>query len=229
MFALLGRLGPGIVFAAMAIGVSHLVHSTKAGAEYGLSLLGIVILASVIKYPLYRFAVQYSAITGKSLLYSYQESGVFSKWILIISVLIDLFISTAAVSLITAGVIKYVTGVGLDSIWIVLLVFLALCIILIASGYGLFEKFSKFMVFIFTFFCFVTVAMIAPDGFKSTTSLFPNIEITSGFLLFIVAMAGWMPNPPSASFFLSAWSAAKYKKMLLKSRLNKPLRIFYLI
>jgi Mn2+/Fe2+ NRAMP family transporter len=210
MFALLSRLGPGIVFAAMAIGVSHLVQSTRAGAEYGLSLLVLVIFASLVKYPLFRFAVQYSAITGKSLLYVYKETGVYAKWLLILSVLIDLFISTAAVSLLTAGIIKYVLGLSLDDIWIVLLVFLSLCSLLIASGYGLFEKFSKVMVFAFTILCFITVAIIAPDGFNSTSSLFPDIEITSGFLLFLVAMAGWMPNPPSASFFLSAWSAVKH-------------------
>ncbi|WP_426369550.1 NRAMP family divalent metal transporter [Pseudocolwellia sp. HL-MZ7] len=212
MFALLGRLGPGIVFAAMAIGVSHLVQSTRAGAEYGLSLLALVILASLLKYPLFRFAVQYSAITGKSLLYVYKDTGFYAKWLLIISVLIDLFISTAAVALLTAGVIKYVLGLSLADIWVVLIVFACLCSLLIASGYGLFEKFSKFMVFTFTILCFITVAIIAPDGFNSTTSLFPNIEITSGFLLFLVAMAGWMPNPPSASFFLSAWSAVKHNK-----------------
>lgn len=210
MFALLSRLGPGIVFAAMAIGVSHLIQSTRAGAEYGLSLLAIVVLASLIKYPLFRFAVQYSAITGKSLLHVYKDTGFYAKWLLILSVLIDMFIATAAVSLLTAGIIKYVLGLDIDEIWIVLLVFLSLCSLLIASGYGLFEKFSKIMVLAFTLLCFVTVAIIAPDGFNSTTSLFPNIEITSGFLLFLVAMAGWMPNPPSASFFLSAWSAVKH-------------------
>jgi hypothetical protein len=32
----LKRLGPGLLFAAAAIGVSHLVQSTRAGALYGL-------------------------------------------------------------------------------------------------------------------------------------------------------------------------------------------------
>ncbi|MEJ2913221.1 NRAMP family divalent metal transporter [Pseudoalteromonas sp. C12FD-1] len=210
MFKFFNRLGPGIVFAAMAIGVSHLVQSTRAGAEYGLSLLAVVVLASLLKYPLFRFAVQYSAITGKSLLGVYQQTGPFAKWVLIFSVLLDMFVSTAAVALLTAGVIKYVLGLSMANIWVVLLVFISLCGLLIASGYGLFEKFSKVMVFVFTFLCLVTVAIIIPDGFKAPVSLFPNIEMTSGFLLFLVAMAGWMPNPPSASFFLSAWSAHKH-------------------
>jgi hypothetical protein len=31
----LQSLGPGLLFAGAAIGVSHLVQSTKAGAEFG--------------------------------------------------------------------------------------------------------------------------------------------------------------------------------------------------
>ena len=37
-------LGPGILLAGAAIGGSHLVASTQAGARYGLGLLGMVLL-----------------------------------------------------------------------------------------------------------------------------------------------------------------------------------------
>jgi len=36
---LLKTLGPGILFASTAIGVSHLVQSTRAGAEFGFDYL----------------------------------------------------------------------------------------------------------------------------------------------------------------------------------------------
>ena len=39
----LQTLGPGILFASTAIGVSHLIQSTRAGAEYGFSLLIFVL------------------------------------------------------------------------------------------------------------------------------------------------------------------------------------------
>jgi len=45
--------GPGILFLSTAIGVSHLVQSTRAGAEYGFLLLGFVILATLLKYPFF--------------------------------------------------------------------------------------------------------------------------------------------------------------------------------
>ncbi len=37
-------LGPGIMYAAAAIGVSHLVQATKAGAHYGFALVWAVIV-----------------------------------------------------------------------------------------------------------------------------------------------------------------------------------------
>ena len=40
-------MGPGILMASAAVGGSHIVSSTQAGASYGWALLGLVILANV--------------------------------------------------------------------------------------------------------------------------------------------------------------------------------------
>ena len=40
----LSRVGPGLMLAATAVGVSHLVYSTQAGGNYGFSLIGVIIL-----------------------------------------------------------------------------------------------------------------------------------------------------------------------------------------
>ena len=48
---LLKSIGPGILFAGAAIGGSHLIQSTRAGANYGLDLLGLVLLINILKYP----------------------------------------------------------------------------------------------------------------------------------------------------------------------------------
>ena len=40
LFAL---LGPGIVWAATSIGVSHIVQATRAGADFGFALLGFIV------------------------------------------------------------------------------------------------------------------------------------------------------------------------------------------
>ena len=68
-------LGPGILFATTAIGVSHLVQSTRAGAEYGFALIGFVLMANILKYPFFEYGSRYANTTGKSLIYGYNKMG----------------------------------------------------------------------------------------------------------------------------------------------------------
>ena len=49
----LQSLGPGLLFAGAAIGVSHLVQSTRAGAEYGFGLIWALLLVHLFKYPFF--------------------------------------------------------------------------------------------------------------------------------------------------------------------------------
>lgn len=44
-------LGPGILLASAAVGGSHLIASTQAGALYGWQLAVIIVLVNVLKYP----------------------------------------------------------------------------------------------------------------------------------------------------------------------------------
>ena len=52
----LSRLGPGLLFAGAAIGVSHLVQSTRAGADFGWGLLWALLLINLFKYPFFNMA-----------------------------------------------------------------------------------------------------------------------------------------------------------------------------
>ena len=73
--SLLRTLGPGLLFAGTAVGVSHLVQATRAGADFGLTLLWLVILANVLKYPAFESGARYAAATGTSLLEGYRWRG----------------------------------------------------------------------------------------------------------------------------------------------------------
>ncbi len=69
-------IGPGILVACAAIGGSHLVWSTQAGAQYGWSLLGLILLANLLKFPFFLYGQRYTAATGESLLAGYKRQGV---------------------------------------------------------------------------------------------------------------------------------------------------------
>ncbi|MEM1002339.1 MAG: divalent metal cation transporter, partial [Bacteroidota bacterium] len=60
MIYTLKKLGPGLLFAGAAIGVSHLVQSTRAGADYGMGLLWALILVNLFKYPFFEFGARYT-------------------------------------------------------------------------------------------------------------------------------------------------------------------------
>ncbi|VTR29070.1 manganese transporter NRAMP [Actinobacillus pleuropneumoniae] len=51
----LKAMGPGILMASAAVGGSHIVASTQAGAIYGWQLALIIILANLFKYPFFPF------------------------------------------------------------------------------------------------------------------------------------------------------------------------------
>jgi Mn2+/Fe2+ NRAMP family transporter len=59
-------IGPGILFAGAAIGGSHLVQFTRAGADYGFTLISIVLLVLIFKYPFFEFVHRYTAAMDES-------------------------------------------------------------------------------------------------------------------------------------------------------------------
>lgn len=203
------RLGPGVIFAANAVGVSHLVQSTRAGAGYGLALVGFILLVTAIKYPLFRFACLYSAASGKTLLEGYRSDGPYAAALLIISVAIDMFIATAAVSLVTAGIVKNVLGIDVSNLVVVATLIGLVFFLLISAGYNFFEKLVIGMVIIFTILTIAAAGIAVPTAVAESSNLFPELDWSPTLILFLIAMAGWMPNPPSAAFFLSAWTAKR--------------------
>ena len=85
----LSKLGPGLLFAGAAIGVSHLVQSTRAGADFGLGLVWALLLINLFKYPFFQYGPRYAAATGETLLDGYKKLG---KGVLVISYSISFII-----------------------------------------------------------------------------------------------------------------------------------------
>ena len=77
-------LGPGILFASTAIGTSHLVQATRAGADYGFALLWAILAAHVAKYPFFEFGTRYANATGTSLIQGYRTFGRWASWIYLV-------------------------------------------------------------------------------------------------------------------------------------------------
>ncbi|HKJ69164.1 MAG TPA: Nramp family divalent metal transporter, partial [bacterium] len=142
---ILQTIGPGIVMAGAAIGVSHLVQSTRAGADYGFFLLWAMVLALIFKYPFLEYGPRYAAATGDSLLDGYMKLGAWAMVLFLIFTFGTMFTITAAVTVVTAGLTAQMTGFALNPVlWSAII--LAICAGILVSGqYPILDKLMKVM------------------------------------------------------------------------------------
>ena len=124
---LLKTAGPGILFACTAIGVSHLVQSTRAGADFGLLMLGFVIITAILKYPFFEYGSRYANSTQTSIIDGYKKLGKPALWLYFILTISSMFFVTGAVGFVTAGFLENLFGVDFLGDWTVVLLF-AVCV-----------------------------------------------------------------------------------------------------
>ena len=105
---LMSQLGSGLLYAGAAIGVSHLVQSTKAGSMFGFYLIAAIIIIHLIKYPFFEFGPRYTAATGKNILHGYGKLGNWALWVYLLMTLSTMFIIQAAVTVVTAGLTSHI-------------------------------------------------------------------------------------------------------------------------
>jgi len=204
----LKALGPGLLFAAVSVGVSHVVQSTRAGAGYGLSLVWIILLALILKYPLFEFGQRYAVATGNSLLEGYRRQG---KWSLILYLLLTLgtmFTVLAAVAAMTAGLMIQMTGIHWPlTLWSFLLI-AAGTLILVIGRYPLLDKVVKIIMCILAVSTVAATIVVIP-GLR-WTNLWGPVGIVD--IAFIVGLVGWMPTGMDVSVWQSFWTLARKKE-----------------
>jgi len=210
MITTLKKLGPGLLFAGAAIGVSHLVQSTRAGADFGLGLLWALLLVNLFKYPFFQFGPRYASATGESLLDGYQKMG---KGILVtyyVLTFATMFTIQTAVTIVTAGIASSLFGDFLSiEMWTV--VILTICVLILIIGrYKLLDVLMKIIIITLTIstLAAVLVAITNNNEAISITQILPKETLEIGFL---IAFMGWMPAPLDISVWHSLWAIEKKK------------------
>jgi len=221
-------MGPGLLFASMAIGTSHLVLSTKAGAQYGWLMIIPIILANIFKYPFFEFGIRYTNVTGDSIIEGYRKRGKGYLWLYAFITLATSIASPAALVSITAGLLINLFGIqGVSIATIAVCIFMFNSFILIIGKYKLLETTLKFVVPILLIALLVTTVLVVDKGAIEPIAGFnpPQIFDEAG-ILFLIILIGWMPTAVEASSCLSLWSAEKYKISLKKPPLKEALQEF---
>lgn len=205
--------GPGILMATAAIGGSHLISSTQAGAIYGWQLAIMIVLANVFKYPFFRFATDYVYDTGESLIAGYAKRSKVYLWVYFILSILSAVISTGAVSLIAAVILGFMlpASLGLSTMALSLIIVAVSWFFLIAGHYKLLDGVTKWIMIALTT---ATVAAVIIAAGKPTVMAVDFVAVSPWNLAtlgFIVALMGWMPAPLEFAAITSMWTSAKVK------------------
>ena len=210
MISFIKKLGPGLLFAGAAIGVSHLVQSTKSGAEFSFGLLWALILCNFFKYPFFFFGTKYTHATRETLLDGYLKINKGVLIIYLILSLVTIFTIQAAVTIVTAGLAMELFGITENiTYWAIIIVIFSV-LLLIIGKYKLLDNLMKFIILILGI---STVIALSSASFNSNsilnfTQIIPdNIE----GIIFLAAFMGWMPAPLDISIWQSIWTREKMK------------------
>lgn len=226
--ALIKVLGPGLLFASMAIGTSHLVLSTKAGAQYGWIMVIPIVLANLLKYPFFEFGVRYTTVTERSLVEGYLNLGKTYLWIYAFVTLISTFTILAALYVVTAGLFMnlfQITSMGAGGIALCLFIFISL--LLIIGKYKFLENSLKAVITILFVALLVTTVLVIQKGPVPSAESYqrPGIFNEVG-ILFLIGLIGWMPTAVEASGWVSMWNMENLKTMKDKPSLKLALQEF---
>lgn len=224
-------LGPGLLFASTAIGVSHLVQSTRAGADYSFALLWAVVIANLLKYPFFEYGSRFAAARGISLIDGYRELGKGMLFLYLLITLGSMFFVTAAVGAVTAGFLHHLFGLeGILSLSGTTYLLFGACMgILLLGRYKALDRLIKVVgtvLLISTIIAVLSTLWRGPENpnFLWWDNRFLNIHDPA--FPFLIALMGWMPTAVDLSAWNSLWTLERQKESGYKGSIAETVREF---
>jgi Mn2+/Fe2+ NRAMP family transporter len=221
--------GPGILFASTAIGVSHLVQSTRAGADFGLLLLGFVIIVSLLKYPFFEYGSRYANVTQTSIIDGYKKLGKPVLWMYFLITIASMFFVTGAVGFVTAGFFENLFGLEFLGQWSIILLF-GICVLILAIGkYNILDSLIKIVAIVLLVSTVSAFLLVLWNGPLEPAEDFIPKELWTGTgIFFLLALMGWMPTALDISSWNSLWTLERMKQTNYRPKLKETLFEFRL-
>jgi len=217
----LSKLGPGLLFAGAAIGVSHLVQSTRAGADFGWGFLWALILVNLFKYPFFQYGPRFTVATNTSLLDGYLKLGKEYLRAYFFLNLATMFTIQTAVTIVTAGLASQIFGISDQLVYWSVTITLICTLILWVGKYATLDRIVKWVILTLTI---TTIIAVGLASIKNTTALsLVQIFLAETNLLFLIAFMGWMPAPMDISIWHSLWTIEKNKELPTQITLKESL------
>lgn len=226
---LLKTIGPGLLFASSAIGTSHLVLSTRAGAHHGMIFFWIILATLLLKYPFYEFGPRYAIATGNSLIKGYKRQGNWAVYLFLAVIFANMFAVTGAIGAVSAGLLKTMIGLNLSMPVLVALVLSVTVAVLLMGGYSVLDNFIKLLSIVLLVTVSIAFVAVLINGPVETIPDFQAPRLLEGTgLALLVSLIGWMPAGMEAATMNSIWVVEKMSSTQYKPTLKESLFDFNL-
>ncbi len=203
-------IGPGILVACAAVGGSHLVWSTRAGADFGWQLLGLILLTNLLKFPFFLYGQRYTAATGESLLEGYRRQGRFSLFLFLTINILTGTINIAGVAMVSGALLQGILPGGLTAQTSVIILS---CSALIFFGhYKLLDGLAKTVIIILSLSTFAAVGLALMKGSAATPAFISPSPWRWESFPFLIFLLGWMPAPIDLSAWSSLWMFSRSRQ-----------------
>lgn len=226
-------LGPGILFASTAIGVSHLVQSTRAGALVGFGLVWAVIAANLAKYPFFEFGSRFANATGESLIEGYRSISKGAAILYLIITIGTCFFVMGAIGIVTASFLDNLFGIS-NALKLNATPFVAIGVFALATAllsWGQYKALDSLIKIIAGVLLVSTIGAFVAALFHTPLSAVPPPPIdftpwSGAGLAFLIALMGWMPTAVDLSSWNSIWTLERIEQTGYHPPLKDTLREF---
>lgn len=203
--AVVRLLGPGVLMATAAVGGSHLVASTQAGAKFGWQLALLILVVNILKYPFFRAGVSYTISTKQTLQQGYLEMGRGYLTLALVLNMLASVVNAAALLLFAASLLAYFIPFDIAIAVSAAAILGAILFILLAGHFEALDNVAKAIMAILVVATVAAFSMALSNGAVKSDDYVSPSPWTMATLGFLVITMGWMPAPIEISSITSLW------------------------
>lgn len=216
IYQLFKTFGPGLIMASSAIGGSHIIASTQAGANYGFQLAGFIIAVNLLKYPFYYFAFRYSLESNQSILQGYADKGSAYLSLFLIFNSFATVVNVAGGTLLSAALLAPLLPISLSLTALSIIILISFLLLLSRQQYAVLDFMSKNIMLILTVVTMIAFAMALYASWNNSSPVVTESVMSSPWTIagipFLIALMGWMPSPLELSVASSLWVIEKKQR-----------------
>lgn len=202
-------IGPGIFCIGYTIGTGSVTAMAKAGSEFGMQLLWVLVLSVLFAWILMEAYGRYAVVTGETAIHSFRKKirhGKILAIIIIVGIVVGQWNSLTGILGLSANAIYelvhlFFPATASENYWVVLGIAVFLIVVLygllLVGNYSFFEKILIVFVTFMGVSFLISMFIVFPDTSEIASGLKPSIPHVPGGKLMVAAFVGTTMAAPT--------------------------------